>query len=141
MTIRNLTRVVNSCPQPPFAQRPSTQRPPVKQAVAQQAVFYGCLLPLFNATAALALGLLVVYSDADRHKVLTGVLSACNVGGWAWWLAGSFRALRWAAERQAGADRAARHAHPGFRLAGLLSAGGALSWVGVLCLLAYGMLG
>jgi hypothetical protein len=128
MAIKKLTRIVTSRPRHPFARR---------------VVFYGCLLPLFNAASALALGLLVVYSDADRHKVLTGFLSACNVGGWAWWLAGSFRVLGGAGGRWDGAAHTphSQRPHPGFRLAGLLSAGGALSWVGVLCLLAYGMLG
>jgi hypothetical protein len=107
------------------------------RAFARRLLFYGCVLPLFNAASALALGMLVVFSDADRHKVLTGVLSACNVGGWMWWLVGSFRAVRQAVARWMNAN----HAHPGFRLAGLLSAGVALSWVTVLCLLAYGMLG
>lgn len=127
MTLRKVSKVVTRRPRHPFARR---------------VVFYGCLLPLFNAASALALGLLVVYSDADRHKVLTGFLSACNVGGWAWWLAGSVRIVRWAVGRRVAGRRVEPDAaHPGFRLAGLLSAGGALSWVGVLCLLAYGMLG
>lgn len=106
-------------------------------AFARRVAVYGCLLPLFNAAAAAAMGVLVVYSDADDHKVLAGFLSACNVGGWVWWLTGSFRAMRWALRRWMNAQ----HEHPGFRLAGLLSAGGAISWVGVLSLLAYGMLG
>ncbi|HYE74475.1 MAG TPA: hypothetical protein VEF04_14145 [Blastocatellia bacterium] len=111
------------------------------RAFARLVIIYGIALPFFNAVSALALGLLVVYSDADRHKVLTGFLCACNVGGWLWWLMGSFRAVRLGIQRWVKTGQQQNSAHPGFRLANLLSAGGALSWISVLGLLAYGMLG
>jgi hypothetical protein len=109
---------------------------------AKQMLIYGCLLPVMNAASALALGLLVVYSDADAHKVLTGVLSAANVGGWLCWLIGSLKTARAALERWSSAPaQPLQIPHPGFRLILLLSVCGAMGWVGVLGLLAYGMLG
>lgn len=120
---------------------PSSPFSPANRAFARRIILYGLLLPFFNAASALALGILVVYSDADFHKVLTGFLSACNVGGWIWWLTGSIQTVRQGIERWVKAGQQQNLAHPGFRLANLLSAGGALSWISVLCLLAYGMLG
>jgi hypothetical protein len=64
-------------------------------------------------------------------------LAAANVGGWLYWLCGSLTQLRDSVQRWVGE---AKNSHPGFRLAGLLSLCGAVSWVGVLFLLAYGML-
>ena len=105
---------------------------------ARQLLTYGCLLPFFNAASALLLGILVVYSDADDFPGLAGVLSAANVGGWIWWLVGSLRGVRAALGRWS--DAPSGVPHPGFRLLGMLSVMGAISWVGVLFLLAYGML-
>ncbi len=106
---------------------------------AKRLLIYSFWLPMINAVSALALGVLVVYSDADDYKVLTGVLSAANVGGWLSWLIGSVKASRAVVEQW---RRSTSHAaHPGFRLVGMLSVSAAVSWVGVLCLLAYGMLG
>ena len=109
---------------------------------AKRLLIYICWLPLINATSALALGLLVVYSDADDYKVLTGVLSAANVGGWLSWLIGSWKTFRTMINQWRPAPHAAfASAHPGFRLMGMLSVSAAASWICVLCLLAYGMLG
>lgn len=105
---------------------------------ARRLVALGCLIPLLNCVAAAAMGVLVVYSDADDNKFLAGLLSAANVGGWLWWLTGSVGQLRESIKMWWKMPHAP---HPGFRLAGLVSFGGALCWVGVLCLLAYGMLG
>lgn len=112
--------------------------PVEKRAFARKLLALGCLLPILNCISAAALGALVVYSDADTYKVLAGVLSFTNVGGWLWWLAGSVGHLgesirKWSEQPQP--------RHPGFFLAGLASVSGALCWVGVLFLLAYGMLG
>jgi len=119
----------------------TTHRPryPHSLGEARRLFTYGCLLPFVNAASALLLGLLVVYSDADDYPVLAGVLSATTVGGWIWWLVGSWQATRAVLGRWA--PSSSRASHPGFRLVGMLSVGGAVSWVGVLCLLAYGMLG
>jgi hypothetical protein len=106
---------------------------------ARRVLAYGCLLPFVNAASAAALGALVVYSDAGEYPALAGLLSAANVGGWLWWLVLSLRSVRDTLEHWSQAP--ARLAHPGFRLVGMLSVCGAISWVGVLCLLAYGMLG
>jgi|GEM_PF-4014726 len=106
---------------------------------ARALLTYCCMLPLVNAASALMLGLLVVYSDADDFPTLTGILSAANVGGWVWWLVGSTRSVRAALGRWAPSPSGV--SHPGFRLIGMLSIMGAISWIGVLCLLAYGMLG
>jgi hypothetical protein len=106
---------------------------------ARRLLIHGFALPLMNAASALALGILVVYSDADNHKVLTGVLSAANIGGWLSWLIGSMKLVRTVIKQWR--QSASHTLHPGFRLLGMFSAGAAVSWVGVLCLLAYGMLG
>lgn len=95
-------------------------------------------LPLFNSTAAAAMGFFVVYSDADDYKFLAGVLSAANVGGWLWWLSASWKQLKLGVEKWMSSQQAM---HPGYRLASLMSLSLAVCWIGVLCLLAYGMLG
>ncbi len=104
---------------------------------ARRIVALLCLIPLWNCAAAASMGYFVVYSDADDYKVLAGVLSVANVGGWLYWLYESLLHIRdsiriWVETPQP--------SHPGFRLAGLISLCGAVSWVGVLFLLAYGML-
>lgn len=106
-------------------------------SLARRMVALLCLIPLWNCAFAAALGALVVYSDADNHKFLTGVLSAGNVGGWLWWLYGSLLQIRDSIQRWM---ESPQNSHPGYRLAGLISFGFAVSWVGVLFLLAYGML-
>lgn len=106
-------------------------------SMARRLVALLCFLPLWNCLSAAAMGVLVVYSDADEQKFLAGVLSAANVGGWLWWLYGSLLSLRDSVRRWV---EAPHDSHPGFRLAGLISLGFAVSWVGVLFLLAYGML-
>ncbi len=105
---------------------------------ARQIMALVCLVPLWNCAAAASLGFLVVYSDADDYKVLTGILSAANVGGWLYWLLGSLSHLRTAIKHWL---KSSQPLHPGFRFVGLVSFGGAVSWIGVLFLLAYGMLG
>lgn len=115
--------------------QPRYPRPPRE---GRRLLTYGCLLPFINATSALLLGLLVVYSDADDYPTLTGILSAANVGGWVWWLVGSLKSVRAALARWSPSPSGVPH--PGFRLIGMLSIGGAISWIAVLCLLAYGML-
>ncbi len=102
---------------------------------ARQFMLLLCLIPLWNCCAAAALGVVVVYSSADENIALTLALVTANFGGWVWWITGSLRQLRstfrkWVAS-----------AHPGYRLAGLMSFFGAISWIGVLGLLAYGMFG
>jgi hypothetical protein len=116
---------------------PDGSDPTSNASIARRVVALLCLIPLWNCAAAAALGALVVYSDADHHKVLTGVLSAANVGGWLWWLYGSLVQIRDSIQKWV---EAPQNSHPGFRLAGLISLCGAVSWVGVLFLLAYGML-
>jgi hypothetical protein len=106
-------------------------------ALGRRMVALLCLLPLWNCAFAAALGALVVYCDADHHKFLTGILSAGNVGGWLWWLYSSLLQVRESINRWM---ESPQNSHPGFRLAGLISFGFAVSWVGVLFLLAYGML-
>ncbi|MBS1809769.1 MAG: hypothetical protein JST84_16525 [Acidobacteria bacterium] len=106
-------------------------------SIARQIAALVCLVPLWNCFAAASMGVLVVYSDADEYKVLAGVLSAANVGGWIWWVYGSLQQLRQAVQKKI---TPTHHSHPGFRLAGLISFCVAVSWVGVLFLLAYGML-
>lgn len=106
-------------------------------SLARRIVALLCLIPLWNCAAAAAMGYFVVYSDADDYKFLAGVLSAANVGGWLYWLYGSWTHLRDSLQRWV---ETPNHSHPGFRLAGLISLCGAVSWVGVLFLLAYGML-
>lgn len=96
-----------------------------------------CLIPLWNCAWAAAMGYFVVYSDADQYKFLAGLLSAGNVSSWLYWLYGSLSTLRDSFRRWMITPQ---NSHPGFRLAGLISFGGAVSWVGVLFLLAYGML-
>jgi hypothetical protein len=106
-------------------------------SLARRVVALLWLIPLWNCAAAAAMGYFVVYSDADDYKFLAGVLSAANVGGWLYWLYGSLTQLRDSLQRWM---ESPHHSHPGFRLAGLISLCGAVSWVGVLFLLAYGML-
>ena len=106
-------------------------------SMARRLVALLCFIPLWNCVAAAAMGVLVVYSDADEQKFLAGLLSAANVGGWLWWLYGSLVQIRDSIRRWI---EAPQDSHPGFRLAGLISLGFAVSWVGVLFLLAYGML-
>ena len=106
-------------------------------SLARRIVALLWLIPLWNCASAATMGYFVVYSDADDYKFLAGVLSAANVGGWLYWLYESLTHLldslrRWVESPQ--------NSHPGFRLAGLISFGGAVSWVGVIFLLAYGML-
>lgn len=106
-------------------------------SLARRVVALLCLIPMWNCASAAAMGYFVVYSDADDYKFLAGVLSAANVGGWLYWLYGSLLQIRdslrtWMQTPQ--------HPHPGYRLAGLISLCGAVSWVSVLILLAYGML-
>ena len=96
-----------------------------------------CFIPLWNCVSAAAMGFLVVYSDADDQKFLAGALSAANVGGWIWWVYSSLLQIRYSIQKWV---EAPQNSHPGFRLAGLVSFGFAVSWVGVLFLLAYGML-
>jgi hypothetical protein len=100
---------------------------------------YGCLIPLVNVALALSLGLLVVYGDAGDYPAAAGLLSAANIGGWLWWLVGSLKSARDGLEHWSSPPPG--RPHPGFRLIGMLSVGAALGWVGVLGLLAYGMLG
>ncbi|MBL8204661.1 MAG: hypothetical protein JNM09_10565 [Blastocatellia bacterium] len=106
-------------------------------SLARRLVALLCLIPLWNCVSAAAMGCLVVYSDADQYKFLAGVLSAANVGGWLYWLHCSLTHLQDSLQRWVTAPQ---NSHPGFRLAGLISLCGAVSWVGVLFLLAYGML-
>lgn len=106
-------------------------------SLARRIVSLLCLIPLWNCAWAAAMGYFVVYSDADDYKFLAGVLSAGNVGGWLYWLYGSLSHIRDSLQKWAATPQPS---HPGFRLAGLLSLCGAVSWVGVLFLLAYGML-
>jgi len=106
-------------------------------SLARQIVSLLCLIPLWNCIWAAAMGYFVVYSDADDYKFLAGVLAAGNVGGWLYWLYGSLSQIRDSLRRWA---EMPQPSHPGFRLAGLISLCGAVSWVGVLFLLAYGML-
>lgn len=108
-----------------------------KKSIARRVVALLCFLPLWNCISAAAMGALVVYSDADDQKFLAGVLSAANVGGWLWWVYGSLMQIRYSIQKWVDAPH---NSHPGFRLAGLISFGFAVSWVGVLFLLAYGML-
>jgi hypothetical protein len=107
------------------------------RAIARRSAALLCVLPLWNCLAAAAMGVLVVYSDADDQKFLAGLLSAANVGGWLWWLYGSLVQIRDSIRRWV---ETPHNSHPGFRLAGLISLVFAVSWVGVLFLLAYGML-
>lgn len=95
-------------------------------------------IPLFNCVAAAAMGCLVVYSDADEYKFLAGFLSAANVGGWLWWVSASWKQMRFLIKKWLPTKHTT---YPGFRLATLMSLSLAVGWVGVLFLLAYGMLG
>lgn len=106
-------------------------------SLARRIVALLCLIPLWNCAAAAAMGYFVVYSDADNYKFLAGVLSAANVGGWLYWLYESLIHIRDSLRKWV---ETPQPSHPGFRLAGLISLCGAVSWVGVLFLLAYGML-
>jgi hypothetical protein len=106
-------------------------------SLARRIVALLCLIPLWNCVWAAAMGYFVVYSDADNYKFLAAVLSAGNVGGWLYWLYVSLTHIRDSLRRWVDTSQSS---HPGFRLAGLLSLCGAVSWVGVLFLLAYGML-
>ncbi len=110
---------------------------PNPSSLARRIVSLLCLIPLWNCAAAGAMGYFVVYSDADEYKFLAGILSAANVGGWLYWLYGIWMHLRETLQRWM---QAPDQSHPGYRLAGLISLCGAVSWVGVLFLLAYGML-
>lgn len=105
--------------------------------IARRVVALICFIPLWNCISAAAMGCFVVYSDADDYKVLAGVLSAANVGGWLCWLYGSLIQIRYSIQKWV---EAPQNSHPGYRLAGLISLGFAVSWIGVLFLLAYGML-
>lgn len=104
---------------------------------ARRIVTLLCYVPLWNCAWAAAMGYFVVYSDADDYKFLAGLLSAGNVGGWLYWLYGSLSHMRDSIQRWMATPQ---NSHPGFRLAGLISLCGAVSWVGVIFLLAYGML-
>ncbi len=107
----------------------------VSSQPARQFMLLLCLIPLWNCCAAAALGAVVVYSSADENIILTLALVTANFGGWLWWMTGSLREFRVTFRKWV------ISAHPGFRLAGLMSLCGAISWVGVLGLLAYGMFG
>lgn len=107
------------------------------ELMARRIVALLCYIPLWNCLSAAMMGFFVVYSDADDYKVLAGVLSAANVGGWLWWLYGSLQQLRHSVNKWV---ETPQNSHPGFRLVSLISFGFAMSWVGVLFLLAYGML-
>lgn len=105
--------------------------------IARRIVALLCYIPLWNCLSAATMGYFVVYSDADDYKVLAGLLSAANVGGWVWWLYGSLQQLRQSLHKWV---ETPQNSHPGFRLVSLISFGFAMSWIGVLFLLAYGML-
>ncbi len=107
----------------------------VSSQSARQFMFLLCLIPLWNCCAAAALGAVVVYSSPDADIFLTLALVTANFGGWVLWLTTSLRELRSTIHKWVA------NAHPGFRFAGLMSLFGAISWVGVLGLLAYGMFG
>ncbi len=109
-----------------------------RKITARQIIALLLFLPLFNSAAAAAMGFFVVYSDADDYKFLAGFLSAANVGGWLWWLSASWKQLKMGVEKWMLSKQSL---HPGYRLASLMSLSLAVSWVGVLFLLAYGMLG